>query len=156
MKELPKVVAGTPVGKSVPLVIWRNGKTITLNVVLGELELAEKDNLILSNDNVDGKKSKSFEKLGFVGEELNAENKKKYSIKDIETGILISDVKPDSTAEKAGLKSGMIIVRVGQIEVKSLKIIDEAIQNAIKQKRKAILLLVKIEKGTRFVALELN
>ena len=78
-----------------------------------ELELAEKDNLILSNDNVDGKKSKSFEKLGFVGEELNAENKKKYSIKDIETGILISDVKPDSTAEKAGLKSGMIIVRVG-------------------------------------------
>jgi serine protease Do len=156
MKELPKVVAGTPVGKSVPLVIWRNGKTITFNVVLGELELAEKDNLILSNDNVDGKKSKSFEKLGFVGEELNAENKKKYSIKDIETGILISDVKPDSTAEKAGLKSGMIIVRVGQIEVKSLKIIDEAIQNAIKQKRKAILLLVKIEKGTRFVALELN
>ena len=33
MKELPKVVAGTPVGKSVPLVILRNGKTITLNVV---------------------------------------------------------------------------------------------------------------------------
>ena len=46
MKELPKVVAGTPVGKSVPLVILRNGKKITLNVVLGELELAEKENLI--------------------------------------------------------------------------------------------------------------
>ena len=156
MKELPKVVASTPVGKSVPLVIWRNGKTITLNVVLGELELAEKDNLILSNDNVDDKKSKSFDKLGFVGEELNAENKKKYNIKDIKTGLLISDVKPDSTADKAGLKSGMVIVRVGQIEVQSLKIMDEAIQNAVKQKRKAILLLVKIEKGTRFVALELN
>ena len=81
---------------------------------------------------------------------------KKNIVLKILTGILISDVKPDSTAEKAGLKSGMIIVRVGQIEVKSLKIIDEAIQNAIKQKRKAILLLVKIEKGTRFVALELN
>ncbi|MDB9771806.1 DegQ family serine endoprotease [Alphaproteobacteria bacterium] len=156
MKELPKVVASTPVGKSVPLVIWRNGKTITLNVVLGELELAEKDNLILSNDNVDDKKSKSFDKLGFVGEELNAENKMKYNIKDIKTGLLISDVKPDSTADKAGLKSGMVIVRVGQIEVQSLKIMDEAIQNAVKQKRKAILLLVKIEKGTRFVALELN
>ncbi len=42
MKELPKVVAGTPVGESVPLVIWRAGKKLTLNVVLGELELAEK------------------------------------------------------------------------------------------------------------------
>ena len=87
---------------------------------------------------------------------MNAENKKKYNIKDIKTGLLISDVKPDSTADKAGLKSGMVIVRVGQIEVQSLKIMDEAIQNAVKQKRKAILLLVKIEKGTRFVALELN
>jgi hypothetical protein len=30
----------------VPLIIWRNGKELTLNVVLGELELAEKDDLI--------------------------------------------------------------------------------------------------------------
>ena len=49
MKELPKVVAGTPVGKSVPLVILRNGKELTLNVTLGELELAEKENLIGQN-----------------------------------------------------------------------------------------------------------
>ena len=50
----------------------------------------------------------------------------------------------------------MVIVRVGQIEVKSLKVIDDAIKNAVKQSRKAILLLVKIEKGTRFVALEIK
>ena len=34
--------------------------------------------------------------------------------------------------------------------------IDEAIKNAIKQKRKALLLLVKVKNGTRFVALELK
>jgi len=50
----------------------------------------------------------------------------------------------------------MVIIRVGQIEVKTLKVIDDAIKNASKQNRKAILLLVKVEKGTRFVALELN
>ena len=50
----------------------------------------------------------------------------------------------------------MVIVKVGQIEVNSLDIIDEAIQNAIKQKRKALLLLVKVEGKTRFVALELK
>ena len=156
MKELPKVVAGTPVGKSVPLVIWRAGKKITLNVVLGELELAEKENLIgLNNNSVVGK-SKTFDKLGFLGEELNDINIKKFKLTDIKSGILISSVKPGSPAEKAGLYAGMVIVRVGQIEVKSLKVIDDAIKNAIKQKRKAILLLVKIEKGTRFVALELK
>ena len=34
--------------------------------------------------------------------------------------------------------------------------IDEAIKNAVKQKRKALLLLVKVKNGTRFVALELK
>lgn len=156
MKELPKVVAGTPVGKSVPLVIWRAGKKLTLKVVLGELELAEKENLIGLNDNSVPGKSKTFDKLGFLGEELNDKNKKKYKLLDMQSGILISSVKPNSPAEKAGLFAGMVIIRVGQIEVKSLKVIDDAIKNAVKQNRKAILLLVKIEKGTRFVALELK
>ena len=113
-----------------PLVIWRAGKKLTLNVVLGELELAEKDNLIgLNNNKVTGK-SKSFDKLGFVGEELSDTNINKYKLNDIKSGIVITAVKPESSAEKAGLIAGMVIVRVGQIEVKSLKVIDDAIKNA--------------------------
>ena len=50
----------------------------------------------------------------------------------------------------------MVIVRVGQIEVNSIDVIEDSIKKAIKQKRKAILLLVKVENGTRFVALELK
>ena len=156
MKELPKVVAGTPVGKSVPLVILRNGKTITLNVVLGELELAEKENLITKSNGNKNSKSKTFEKLGFVAEELSRSNIDKFKLKKIKTGILISSVKEGSVAQEAGLLPGMVIVRVGQIEVNSIDVIENAIKNAIKQKRKAILLLVKVESGTRFVALELK
>ena len=156
MKELPKVVAGTPVGKSVPLVILRNGKTITLNVVLGELELAEKENLITKSSGNKKSKSKTFEKLGFVAEELSKSNIEKFKLKKIKAGILISSVKEGSVAQEAGLLPGMVIVRVGQIEVNSIDIIEDAIKNAIKQKRKAILLLVKVESGTRFVALELK
>ena len=156
MKELPKVVAGTPVGKSVPLVILRNGKTITLNVVLGELELAEKENLITKSSGNKKSKSKTFEKLGFVAEELSKSNIEKFKLKKIKAGILISYVKEGSVAQEAGLLPGMVIVRVGQIEVNSIDVIEDAIKNAIKQKRKAILLLVKVESGTRFVALELK
>ena len=70
--------------------------------------------------------------------------------------VVITSVENDSPAQQAGLNAGMVIIRVGQIEVNSLDIIDEAIKNAIKQKRKALLLLVKVENGTRFVALELK
>jgi len=155
MKELPKVVAGTPVGKSVPLVILRNGKKLTLNVTLGELELAEKENLIgqTSKKNV---KSKEYKKLGFTAEELSDQNKTKFKLNDIESGVVITTVQDNSSAQLAGLNPGMVIIRVGQIEVNSINVIDEAIKNAIKQKRKAILLLVKVESGTRFVALELK
>jgi len=156
MKELPKVVAGTPVGKSVPLFILRNGKTITLNVVLGELELAEKENLITKSSGNKKSKSKTFEKLGFVADELSKSNIEKFKLKKIKEGILISSVKDGSVAQEAGLLPGMVIVRVGQIEVNSIDVIEDAIKNAIKQKRKAILLLVKVESGTRFVALELK
>ncbi len=155
MKELPKVVASTAVGQSVPVVILRNGKEMTLNVTLGELELAEKDNLIGKTSNKNAK-AKEYDKLGFTAEELSDQNKSKFKLKDIDAGVVITSVKNDSSAQQAGLNPGMVIVKVGQIEVSSLDIIDEAIKNAIKQKRKALLLLVKVEGGTRFVALELK
>ena len=60
MNELP-VVAGTPVGKSVKVEIWREGKIKTLNVKLGELELAENNNLI--NNNQRKGQTKSFPRL---------------------------------------------------------------------------------------------
>ena len=155
MKELPKVVAGTPVGKSVPLVILRNGKEITLNVTLGELELAEKENLIgkTPKKNV---KTKEYDKLGFTAEELTDQNKEKFNLKNIESGVVITSIKDNSSAQQAGLTPGMVIIRVGQIEVSSMNVIDDAIKNALKQKRKALLLLVKVDNGTRFVALELK
>ncbi len=155
MKELPKVVAGTTVGKSVPLVILRDGKQLTLSVTLGELELAEKENLIGQTSKKDVK-SKEYDKLGFTAEELSEQNKSKYKLKNINSGVVITSVKNDSSAQQAGLNAGMVIIRVGQLEVNSLDVIDNAIKNAIKQKRKALLLLVKVENGTRFVALELK
>ena len=79
-----------------------------------------------------------------------------FKLKNIKTGILITSVKENSAAQEAGLLPGMVIVRVGQIEVNSLSVVDEAIKNALKQKRKALLLLVKVENGSRFVALELK
>ena len=155
MKELPKVVAGTPVGKSVPLVILRNGKEIVLNVTLGELELAEKENFIGKSNSSSGK-TKEYDKLGFIAEELNSKNKSKFNLKNIDNGVVITSVKDDSPAQAAGLVPGMVIVRVGQVEVNSLDVIDQSLQNAIKQKRKALLFLVKVENGTRFVAIELQ
>ena len=41
MRSLPRLVAEATVDKTVPLTVWRNGKEISLKVVVGELESAE-------------------------------------------------------------------------------------------------------------------
>ncbi len=153
MNELPKVVAGTPVGNSVKVEIWRNGKIKTLNVKLGELELAENNNLI---DNKQNKGlTKSFPKIGFEIKQLDDQDIKKYKLKNFSKGILISNVKNNSKAFKSGLREGMIIVRVGQSEVSNLNVITNAIEKAKKQKRNALLMLVNFEGTDRFVAVEI-
>ena len=152
MNELPKVVAGTPVGKSVKVEIWRDGKIKTLNVTLGELELAENNNLI--NNAKDGQ-IKSFPKIGFEIKQLDDQDIKKYKIKKFRKGIIISKVKDNSKAFQSGLRVGMVIVRVGQSEVSDLSVISKAIEKAKKQKRNALLMLVNFEGTDRFVAVEI-
>ena len=153
MNELPKVVAGTPVGNFVKVEIWRNGKIKTLNVKLGELELAENNNLIDSKKNKG--LTKSFPKIGFEIKQLDDQDIKKYKLKNFSKGIIISKVVNNSKAFKSGLREGMIIVRVGQSEVSDLNVITNAIEKAKKQKRNALLMLVNFEGADRFVAVEI-
>ena len=154
MNKLPKVVAETPVGKSVKVIIWREGMIKTLNVKVGELELAENNNLI--NNNQKEGETKSFPKIGFEIKQLDDKDIKKYKIKKIKNGIIISNVKNNSKAFKSGLRKGMIIVRVGQSEVSDLSVISNAIEKAKKQKRNALLMLVNFEGTDRFVAVEID
>ena len=49
-----------------------------------------------------------------------------------------------------------MILRVGQVEVDNIDVILEAMKTARKQKRKALLMLVKVKEGKRFVAVEIN
>merc|ERR1712159_902033 len=45
MKELPKIVADTEVGKTVNVKVWRNQKEITKKIKLGRLETSEDFNI---------------------------------------------------------------------------------------------------------------
>ena len=41
MRNLPRIVAGTEIGKKVPVVIWRDGKRVTAMVSVGELRTTD-------------------------------------------------------------------------------------------------------------------
>ena len=153
MNELPKFVANTPVGKKVEIVVWRNGKIISLQVVLGELEKAEKAELLPKNKK--NSKEQTFSKVGFSIKELDENLVRKYKIKNVKYGVVITNVQNNSKAYIGGLREGMVILRVGQTEVNDVNIIVQAINTARKQKRNALLMLVNYNGSNRFVAVEI-
>ena len=50
MRQLPRIVAETAIGKDVPVQLIRDGKTIATTVKIGELEKAETDGLVEKAD----------------------------------------------------------------------------------------------------------
>jgi serine protease Do len=68
------------------------------------------------------------------------------------SGVVISEVEPESLAGAAGLKPGMLIMRVGNTEVGSVLEFEAAMKR--ESLSKGILFLVRSRNGNRFVVLK--
>ena len=68
-------------------------------------------------------------------------------------GVKILEVKPDSVAEKQGLKAGDVILEVAGREVAGPSDVNAAIKENTKAR---VLMLVRTGDGQRFLALPLN
>jgi serine protease Do len=116
MNELPRVVAGTPVDKKVGVRILREGKPVELSVKVERLKEGE------DGDQV----GVSQERLGITIKELNKDMAAKLHIKD-QIGVVITDVKPDSSAEQAGIARGDIIREINGGKITSVGDYEKAV-----------------------------
>jgi len=112
--ELPRYVAVTPIGKKVKVVIFRDGKRQSLNVVVGKL----KDGAVASA--ADGESSTESEKIGIIVQELNKDLAANLGIKETK-GLVVAEVKPGSPADDAGVTPGAIIIEINGQRPETLK-----------------------------------
>ncbi|MDD5758399.1 MAG: DegQ family serine endoprotease [Desulfobulbaceae bacterium] len=147
---LPALVAETPVGTTAKLILFRDGKEVPVEVLIGELpeERAAAGG---------GQANNSLEDdLGFTVQVLTPELAQSLGL-DENSGLLVSDVRPGSLAADSGLQRGDLIVEAGtggdRQVVASAKDLEEVLSN---NKNQNILLLVKSNKQTRFVLLKRN
>jgi serine protease Do len=91
-----------------------------------------------------------FERLGLEVETLTAEIAEHLNVQ-ADHGVVISHVLAGSPADRADLKSGMVIVEAGRKPVKSVADLKKAIEEA---KDGGLLLLVRSEQGARFLVLK--
>ena len=158
MPALPRVVAESDVGKQVPIVLWRDGKEVTVQATLAEkpsdADLAAADTPSKGGD--DGGKQTNLVGLGLKIAPITQELKDKYQIPDDQKGVAIVDVTPDSPATERGLKAGDVIVEVQQGEVTSPEDVTKRIDAVRKENRKSVLILVQGHDGLRWVPLPLS
>src|SRR5580658_2355775 len=149
MRDLPRIVAETGIGKKVDLVILRDGKTLTLATTVGQFD--EKQVANASGD--EGDKPNRMASLGLSLAPLNADARKRLGIQKNLDGVLISRVRDGSPAADNGLLAGDVIVKVnGQSVGKPEEVMDQV--SAVKSDGKSILLLVNRHGQNRFVALK--
>ena len=158
MRDLPRIVAETPVGKSVDVVVLRKGKEETVHVTLGRLEDGEK--LIAASkekSDEEQENEKAFVALGLTFGELDEDARKKFSITADVSGVLITAVDPTSKAAEKGIKAGGVVSEIGQESVKSVEDIQARLKALRKEGRKKALLLVAAPDGQlSFVVLTLE
>jgi serine protease Do len=157
MRDLPRVVADTPVGKDVPVLIIRKGKEETLTVKLGRLEDGERQVSLTTPQTAPEIKPVVKKTLGLELSNMSDDLRKKYKIKDTVKGVVILGIDANSSAADKRLNAGDTIVEIAQEAVASADEIESKIDKLKKDGRRTALLLVASAEGElRFVALALQ
>ncbi|MFI5012067.1 MAG: DegQ family serine endoprotease [Hyphomicrobiales bacterium] len=149
-RDLPRMVAATPVGKVVEVVIIRDGKEVTISVTLGRLQ----DEKVAALTPPQSDTSALKKALGLDLSPLTDELRRRYSIKDTVKGIVITSVDPNSAAADKRLQPGDVIVEIGQQPVSTPADVTKQLEALKKDGKKSALLYVSNTQGDmRYVAL---
>ncbi|GIX15666.1 MAG: serine protease [Paracoccaceae bacterium] len=158
MRDLPRMVADTPVGKKVDVGIFRDGRRMTVSVTLGRLEDAEP--AMLRDEGDDNRNipapQRSAEVLGMRLAPLTEETRRELGIGDDQRGVVVEDVDPASEAFEKGIRPGDVVLEVGQEPVRRPRDVSLRIDDAREAGRKSVLFLVQGQGGPRFVALRID
>jgi len=160
MHDLPRIVADTPVGKEVEVVVIRKGKEETHKVKIGRLEDGEKIAAAeAGKDNAVTPKSSVQKTLGLELSSLSDDLRKKFKVRDNVKGVIVTGVDANvasSTPDKR-LSPGDVIVEVQYQAVGNPTDLRSRIDELKTQGKKVAVLLVSNPDGeTRFVALSLQ
>ena len=151
MKELPKIVAQTDVGKTVEVKVWRNGKEISKKIKLGRLETSE-----------DFKAKKTIETKDTAIESLKI-NVRPVVQKDIDErdlpkntkGLVITEIANDSPINY--LSTGNIIIEAQKKVIKTIGDLEIAINLALKSSEKTLLLVIyNNQNQRRYIGVKLD
>jgi serine protease Do len=142
-KELQREILKKKVGDQVSLGIWRSGKKVTVPVKTEELPTENEHASTTPNSQPSPESSNTS--FGIEVQDVTPELSKELALKS-NTGVVVTDVVPNSPASAADIQPGDVITEVDRTAVLNL----DAFQKALaEQKGKTSLLLLLDRKGIK-------
>ena len=151
MKELPKIVAQTEVGKTVEVKVWRNGKEISKKIKLGRLETSEDFKI---------KKPKETKDTEIDSLKINVRPIEKKDIEERDLtkntkGLVITKIANDSPINY--LEKGNIIIEAQKKTIKTIGDLELAVKAALQSSEKTLLLVIyNNQNQRRYIGVKLN
>ncbi|HOX58578.1 MAG TPA: DegQ family serine endoprotease [Candidatus Paceibacterota bacterium] len=145
-RHLKLAVGETKPGSKVPVKILREGAISNLQIAVQELPGAEK---VAQSS---GSKETDTGTLNGVGVgDLDQQAREELKVPDTITGVVVTEVQPDSPAAEAGLRPGDVIQEINRQAVKTA---DEAVRMTENPKDKITLLRIWSNGGSRYVVVD--
>ena len=154
--ELVKLVGKAPVGKTVSVVVLRDGSRKTLRILLGQRPSLDE---LARSGGLGNQKPKEPEVTTFLGIgllEIDPQLREAKGLDESAVGLYVQSVDEASDAYQKGLRVGDIITDAGQKSVTTVAEFAEQLANTKKADRQSILILARREGQPRFVVLNLE
>jgi serine protease Do len=155
MRDLPRIVAETEIGKRVQVRILRKGKELGVTAEVGRLEDGEK--LVAEQDGSSAPAVVTV--LGMTVATLTEDLRVKFKTDAEIKGAVITEVAPEGPAADKKLEPGDVITEAGEKQVVGAADISARIEEAESASKNSVLLLVSKggkQSEMRFIALKLK
>nr|WP_244493635.1 Do family serine endopeptidase [Aureimonas sp. AU4] len=167
-RDLPRIVAETPVGKAVEIGILRKTavdrpiETVNVQITLGRLEDSDKEVASAEQKPGDAPAAQAAPMpdaatLGMRFSDMTPELKTRYELADELSGVVVTDVAPESAAADKGIEAGAVVKEIAQEPVTTA---DDAKAKLTKLRadgrRNALMLMADKAGDLRFVVVPID
>jgi len=137
MRNLPKIVANTKVGKNVDLKIWRNKKLVSKKLTLGRLESSKE--FLAENKKSKKPKETEIESLKISVRDLTSSDIDQRKLDKNLKGVVVTEISFKSPLSFL-LSSGDIIVELQGQAIKNTKDLERVSKDIAKSTKKTLLI----------------
>jgi len=155
-RALPRIVADTPIGKTVNMDVLRKGRKQIIKITVQKLADEAKADKPVKAPPAPVKKQPKLAELGISLGLLDGPARAKFKIGTDVQGVAVTGVEGGSSAAEKNLRPGDVIVEVAGQAVKTPNDVSKRVEADTKAGKKSILILINRSGDLTYVGLKLN